>query len=308
MKGKLPSLEEHAACLMDDKMYVFGGKGKIHGREVEHSNNLYQLDMRTLKWKKICGTDDRNPNVEGLALPEPRYNHAMWADDTNKRLYILGGAMSRPSCDPTQPRLWFENSNTTLGDCWYFDIDKLKWFTQELYGNFPAPRCEFYAAPTSRGAVIFGGFTSNMYTFIKNPLTGDHNNVIHSTYLGDAFEFQSASNSFCMIQTQGVGLGRRAKCLLVSDGMNRIYAVDGYHGSTGRGFSDIHVLDFSSGSAARVTKTLRSCAYCKATTNQEKLRKCSGKCAGRAWYCSSVCQRKDWPEHRKVCGATAKHS
>ena len=204
IKGKVPSLEEHTACLMDDKMYVFGGKGKICGREVEHSNNLYQLDLKTLKWKKICGTDDRNPNVEGLALPEPRYNHAMWTDNAKRRLYILGGAMSRPSCDPSEPRLWFENSNTTLGDCWYFDVDKQQWFMQELYGNFPAPRCEFYAATTSRGAVMFGGFTSSMYTFIKNPVTGDHNNVIHSTYLGDAFEFQSASSSFCMIQTQGV--------------------------------------------------------------------------------------------------------
>ncbi|KAJ7184894.1 hypothetical protein C8R46DRAFT_467676 [Mycena filopes] len=43
-----------------------------------------------------------------------------------------------------------------------------------------------------------------------------------------------------------------------------------------------------------------ACRACRTAASRKSLKRCS-KC-NMVWYCSPACQKKDWPEHKKVCG------
>jgi hypothetical protein len=59
---------DHAAVLVQDNLYVFGGSGlfNFETHELEHYNFLYKYNVKTKKWKKF-----RPSEVKGTP-PEPR--------------------------------------------------------------------------------------------------------------------------------------------------------------------------------------------------------------------------------------------
>ncbi|KAG5733616.1 hypothetical protein E4T56_gene4961, partial [Termitomyces sp. T112] len=50
------------------------------------------------------------------------------------------------------------------------------------------------------------------------------------------------------------------------------------------------------------------CVYhqCKQEKAPENIRRCTG--CKMAWYCSKDCQKRDWVNHRNVCGKDALHA
>jgi hypothetical protein len=57
---------------------------------------------------------------------------------------------------------------------------------------------------------------------------------------------------------------------------------------------------------ASTVKIPKKCSVCgKVETDTEKMKKCS-RCDGPQLYCSKECQAKDWDNHNKICGASAK--
>lgn len=81
--GAIPApVNEHSSCLINDKMYVYGGNdfsGTIY-------DTLYVLDLHSLVWSKLVENDDVLLNGPG-----PRCGHSMTYLQTYRKLIIMGG-------------------------------------------------------------------------------------------------------------------------------------------------------------------------------------------------------------------------
>ncbi|KAK6455979.1 uncharacterized protein RJT20DRAFT_145221 [Scheffersomyces xylosifermentans] len=122
--GNIPlPVNEHSACIVNDKLYVYGGNdfsGVIY-------DTLFVLDLQTLVWSKLT-------EVGGLDGPGPRCGHSMTYLPKYNKLVIMGGdkndyVVSEPDNFET-----YENYNgEEIGTMIYeLDIDIVEYFLSEI--------------------------------------------------------------------------------------------------------------------------------------------------------------------------------
>ena len=97
----------------------------------------------------------------------------------------------------------------------------------------------------------------------------------------------------------------------MTDANDNVYALFGYNGyqncrahkshCTASVFSDVSVLDLKPYTTKHCEESVKVCASCNVSGNEEKLRQCSGQCGGKVSYCSKLCQKNHWKFHKSEC-------
>ncbi|KAL4556292.1 hypothetical protein LXL04_038939 [Taraxacum kok-saghyz] len=127
---------EHAAAVIDDKMYIFGGNH--NGR---YLNDLQTLDLRNWTWSKV----EVKPNSEAPVTVTPCAGHSLIPWEGNKLISIAGH-----SKDPS------EVINVKA-----FDLQTNTWSTMKTYGKPPVSRGGQSVTLVGGTLVIFGGQDAN---------------------------------------------------------------------------------------------------------------------------------------------------
>lgn len=96
----LPKLDSHAAFVIEDVMYVYGG---FKDKEAVYSNNIYALDMKTRTWSTFYQPD------KNAVIPEARGNMGLVV--YKDYVLVFGGT----------------NGTKTLNDLWKFDMNTKTW-------------------------------------------------------------------------------------------------------------------------------------------------------------------------------------
>ncbi|XP_015930466.1 kelch domain-containing protein 2 [Parasteatoda tepidariorum] len=138
--GELPCARAaHAATVMKDKVYVFGGRHDAH-----RLNDLHCLDMTTMRWSGEL-------SIKG-PVPQGRSWHSLTAL-AHGYLILYGG---------------FSQNNVALSDCWMFDTHAQIWQPIDL--PFKKPRLWHCAVLSVYNEVlIYGGCSSNILDVDRTP-------------------------------------------------------------------------------------------------------------------------------------------
>ncbi|CAH1444208.1 unnamed protein product [Lactuca virosa] len=127
---------EHAAAVIDDKMYVFGGNH--NGR---YLNDLQTLNLRNWTWSKV----EVKPNSEAPVIVTPCAGHSLIPWEGNKLISIAGH-----SKDPSE-----------VVNVKAFDLQTNTWSTMKTYGKPPVSRGGQSVTVVGGTLVIFGGQDAN---------------------------------------------------------------------------------------------------------------------------------------------------
>nr|GEU65922.1 acyl-CoA-binding domain-containing protein 4 [Tanacetum cinerariifolium] len=127
---------EHAAAVIDDKMYVFGGNH--NGR---YLSDLQALSLRTWEWSKIEVKTDAEASLEVA----PCAGHSLIAWEGNKLISIAGHTK-----DPTE-----------LMQVKAFDLQTNTWSNMKTYGKPPVSRGGQSVTLAGTSLIIFGGQDAN---------------------------------------------------------------------------------------------------------------------------------------------------
>ncbi|KAL8619604.1 hypothetical protein ACOMHN_019660 [Nucella lapillus] len=122
----------HAAVLMGDKVYLFGGRHMLH-----RLNDLHCLDLKTMTWggrMEVMGP-----------VPEGRSWHTLsrLSDD---RLFLCGG---------------FSQHERVFDDAWIYTLSEQRW-TQVVHHNLLFRGWHTAVVTSSSDVLVFGGFTDNI--------------------------------------------------------------------------------------------------------------------------------------------------
>ncbi|XP_071725512.1 acyl-CoA-binding domain-containing protein 4-like [Rutidosis leptorrhynchoides] len=127
---------EHAAAVIDDKMYIFGGNH--NGR---YLNDLQTLDLRNWTWSKV----EVKANPEAPLTVTSCAGHSLIPWEGNKLLSIAGH-----SKDPSE-----------VVNVKAFDLQTYTWSTMKTYGKPPISRGGQSVTLVGSTLVIFGGQDGN---------------------------------------------------------------------------------------------------------------------------------------------------
>ena len=146
-KGSPPSPRAaSASCVIDDKVYIFGGRCKQR-----RLNDLHSLDLKTMTWTQMDEGSNPDPFAPpSPSHPSPRSIHTMVNIGSN-RMAVYGGLGQL--CAP-------------LNDCWILDIqeDDHHWWELELDYDHGEVRCWHSAAVTqNQEMILHSGFTQEYY-------------------------------------------------------------------------------------------------------------------------------------------------
>ncbi|GAB4824011.1 hypothetical protein N2152v2_011057 [Parachlorella kessleri] len=130
--------EGHAAALLGQRMYVFGGNTMQDGEE-RYENDLHILDLVSHEWTRVQALG---------SLPRPRDSHAAAA--WGGRLVVIGG----------------DDTHEYLRDVWAYDPADNTWNEVQVANAADfTPRASFTAVATRDGILIFGGASIEMDFF-----------------------------------------------------------------------------------------------------------------------------------------------
>lgn len=134
-EGTMPSPRDfHASCVIDNKMYIFGGRGDDIVEDDTYCDKLFCLDLITKIWKII--------ETKG-EIPKGRRSHTIW--NYQNKLYMFGG---------------FESKNDFhFNDLHCFDPKTSIWTRLLPDGKNPCPRRRHCACLVDHRVFIFGGTT-----------------------------------------------------------------------------------------------------------------------------------------------------
>lgn len=127
---------EHAAAVVDDKMYIFGGNH--NGR---YLNDLQTLDLRNWTWSKV----EVKANTEAPVTVTPCAGHSLIPWEGTKLISIAGHSKDSS-----------ENMNVKA-----FDLQTYTWSTMKTYGKGPVSRGGQSVTLVGSNLVIFGGQDGN---------------------------------------------------------------------------------------------------------------------------------------------------
>lgn len=158
VSGRRPKARyEHAAAVLQDKLYIFGGNH--NGR---YLNDIHVLDLKSLTWSKV---EAKMAPDSSEALLSPCAGHSLvrWG---NKLLAVAGHTK-----DP---------SDTVTVEC--FDTETSTWSVLKSYGKAPIARGGQTVTLVGSNLVMFGGEDS------KRSLLNDLNILDLETMTWDAIE------------------------------------------------------------------------------------------------------------------------
>ncbi|KAI3810533.1 hypothetical protein L1987_20150 [Smallanthus sonchifolius] len=127
---------EHAAAVIDDKMYIFGGNH--NGR---YLNDLQTLDFRNWTWSKV----EVKANSEDPVRVTPCAGHSLIPWEGNKLISIAGH--SKDASEVVNVKA--------------FDLQTYTWSTMKTYGKPPVSRGGQSVTLVGTNLVIFGGQDGN---------------------------------------------------------------------------------------------------------------------------------------------------
>ncbi|XP_076923694.1 acyl-CoA-binding domain-containing protein 4-like [Bidens hawaiensis] len=133
---------EHAAAVVDDKMYVFGGNH--NGR---YLNDLQTLDLRNWTWSKV----EVKASSEDPVRVTPCAGHSLIPWEGNKLISIAGH--SKDASEVVNVKA--------------FDLQTNTWSTMKTNGKPPVSRGGQSVTPVGSNLVIFGGQDGNR-TFLND--------------------------------------------------------------------------------------------------------------------------------------------
>uniref|UniRef100_A0A0N5CD48 Kelch domain-containing protein 10 n=1 Tax=Strongyloides papillosus TaxID=174720 RepID=A0A0N5CD48_STREA len=140
--GKKPAWRDfHTACVIDGKMYIFGGRcdemGMFISNKDIYTNEVYVLDLEEYSWKTITKKGDG---------PSGRRSHSSWV--FNNRMYIFGG--------------YYGPTNSHFDDLYEFDPKTELWRKINVIGNGPSARRRQCSVVYNNKVFIFGGTMPNL--------------------------------------------------------------------------------------------------------------------------------------------------
>ncbi|XP_026478902.1 kelch domain-containing protein 3-like [Ctenocephalides felis] len=223
VRGIVPGARDgHSACVINNKMYIFGGF-------VEHiqkfCQDVYYLDLTIMKWNYVCTTGE-----------PPSYRDFHTSTPIGRRMYIFGGRGDRNSPYHSSQELYCNEMK-------YLDTDNATWYESPVAGEVPIGRRSHSAFVYNNMIYIFGGY-----------------NALEDEHFNDIYCFCPNTNVWNSVKTFGRSpcQRRRQACVLVG---NKLYLFGGTSPKTTARFhtqrhlddidshalinhGDLHVLDF----------------------------------------------------------------
>jgi len=133
----------HSSCVIDGKMWIFGGRGKakmgdswFSGTTLNYTNDLHCYDPATNEWLRY---EPRGIGPSGRAL------HSATA--VGRKMYIFGGANSTGS----------RNDTSGFCDLYELDIDTMCWTECETKNTPPSPCYGHTATYIGDNKILFFG-------------------------------------------------------------------------------------------------------------------------------------------------------
>lgn len=182
--GKPPQYRDfHTACVLDGRMYVFGGRsdesGQTHTNHDLYDDKLHFLDLKSMEWNVVKPSNNDQPCG--------RRSHTMWT--FKGFVYLFGGYNSI--------------SNVHFNDLWRFDPTTNSWIEQKVLGKGPSPRRRQCNVMIGNRLFLFGGTTPHP----RRSALED---------LGDLYvlDFSPTLSSLCLEAVLKLGLKQQAKNVL----------------------------------------------------------------------------------------------
>jgi hypothetical protein len=145
-----PSLVGASTTLLDDYIYVFGGR-VASTRQM--TNHLYILHLPTLSWvRHIAPPDSAIP-------PVPRYFHSA-SMYKNRYIVIFGGMGNASGRRPRQPKPEAEEKLVAMDDVVMFDIETMSWVEINVSPSIFTPQARYAHLSTvwdSDKLIVMGG-------------------------------------------------------------------------------------------------------------------------------------------------------
>ncbi|CAF4532403.1 unnamed protein product [Rotaria sp. Silwood2] len=181
----------HSACLINDKMYVFGG---FEEHTQQFSNDLFYFDFNKSSWH--C----RHSKI-GDIIPQQRDFHS--ATSLDGQMYVFGGRFDHIGHQQTRENIYDDR-------LYVFNCENKSWSLVIAKGEIPSGR-------RSHSAFVHDG---KLYIF------GGYNNVV-GKHFNDLYEFNPLTLLWHCIKVHGIEnpVPRRRQCCLIID--NRMYMFGG---------------------------------------------------------------------------------
>ena len=181
-KHRLPlySFQPSTQQLVGRHLYVFGGS---HVSCAIGCNIFLQLDLDTMKWRKLSGYLSPGRAAD-YSCPGPRRNASLWVDANEERIYLFGGECDRSAGEMTG-ELHAASNGYAYEDLWSWDIKNESWRLERLNGNVPCPRSE--AACT---------YVGSFFSCNQNPFLRLHSSALQNPVLNKAVVFGGYNPSF----------------------------------------------------------------------------------------------------------------
>ncbi|KAH8108389.1 hypothetical protein DFH11DRAFT_1516950 [Phellopilus nigrolimitatus] len=299
--------------ILEGKLYIFGGDDE----NTHLGTNIFMaLDLTTLEWDHISGT---SANVPKTREPNLRVLASMWAVPAQRRLYLIFGDANRSGALRARKRHG-NQSDFTYDDFWSFDAASKTWYRERLRGSFPAPRTEMAAIynPLLQRAIVYGGYNASMSSAM------DDKSMFHFSFFGDAFVMDPETKMWQHVITKGFPSYRAMAALCCDPETGVTYLYGGYTNTdyvpsksvTSRVFGDIWQLKLDMAGGHLTENDLRrdarmetmgpwrrcfTCGECGTSYS-----KCGGTCGGQFFFCSAVCHKNGWKEHKETHGCKKK--
>ena len=157
----MPMISRHSACLINDKIWVFGGSITVNDRRDSSNfakvNTLYSFDIVTKIWtthsiennnndndnkNNSNDNNNNNKNKKELIIPPPRSDHSACA--VGNCIYVFGGSSTEV---------------TPMSDFWEFNTVTMKWrdIGSIAIGSVPPPRSGHSMISIGNLVCVFGG-------------------------------------------------------------------------------------------------------------------------------------------------------
>ncbi len=160
-RTRLRASSGHRMVVYKAKLLIFGGFYDA-SKETKYYNDLWELDLETLKWTSL--------GKPGAIAPPPRSGCQLALHADAGMLYLYGGTHDTAdacNCDAhsdARSRAGYrkeaaedgDERGVVLSDCWALELNSYTWERVKRAGIAPGPRSGFTLAVHRSRAVLFG--------------------------------------------------------------------------------------------------------------------------------------------------------
>jgi N-acetylneuraminic acid mutarotase len=189
------SLDSFSMQIYDDKLYVFGG---TNFHRSLGCNNFMVLDLLTLRWKYLGGSDRVEVTPK---FPSLRQHAGSWVVEEQQKMCILFGGVNRTGAalgDSPHGGV----ADWMYEDLWSYSFVTQEWEQERMFGNIPCPRTEHsttFSTQLGRG-VVFGGYSP--LSPLLGPLEDTKQIRFDFSYYADTFIWDPKTNNWSQVLTR----------------------------------------------------------------------------------------------------------